>query len=172
ASGICFRLYEEQDFETRPAHTDPEIKRVSLDGVILRMKALRLGDIERFPFLDPPQPRAITEGYRVLEELWGIDDEGCLTVIGEQLGCLPVDPRLGRMILGGRDEGALREVLIIAAALGLQDPRERPLAAQRRADEAHRKFREEGTDFVGYLKLWSFWQDARAASSRRQLQKL
>ncbi|HSR99183.1 MAG TPA: ATP-dependent RNA helicase HrpA [Kofleriaceae bacterium] len=172
ASGICFRLYEEQDFETRPEHTDPEIKRVSLDGVILRMKALRLGDIEHFPFLDPPQPRAIAEGYRVLEELGAIDDDGRLTAIGEQLGRLPVDPRLGRMILGGRDEGALREVLIIAAALGLQDPRERPLAAQQRADEAHRKFREEGTDFVGYLKLWAFWQEARAQSSRRQLQKL
>src|ERR1043165_1489396 len=171
-SGVCFRLYEEQDFESRPPHTDPEIKRVSLAGVILRMKALRLGDIERFPFLDPPQPRAIADGYRVLEELGAIDDDGRLTQIGEQLGRLPVDPRRGRMILGGRDEGARREVLIIAAALGLQDPRERPLAAQQRADDAHRKFREEGTDFVGYLKLWSFWQEVRASSSRRQLQKL
>ncbi|HSK00418.1 MAG TPA: ATP-dependent RNA helicase HrpA [Kofleriaceae bacterium] len=171
-SGVCFRLYEEQDFEARPAHTDPEIKRVSLAGVILRMKALRLGDIERFPFLDPPDPRAITEGYRVLEELGAIDEDGRLTPIGEQLGRLPLDPRLGRMILGGRDEGALREVVIIAAALGLQDPRERPIAAQQKADEAHRKFRDEGSDFAGYLKLWRFWQDARAASSRRGLQKL
>ncbi|HEY0992693.1 MAG TPA: ATP-dependent RNA helicase HrpA, partial [Kofleriaceae bacterium] len=171
-SGVCFRLYDEQDYEGRPAHTDPEIKRVSLDGVILRMKALRLGEIERFPFLDPPQPRAIAEGYRALEELGAVGDDGRLTAIGEQLGRLPVDPRLGRMILGGRDEGALREVLVIAAALGLQDPRERPLAAQQRADEAHRRFRDEGSDFVGYLKLWSFWQDARARSSRRQLHKL
>ena len=171
-SGVCFRLYEEQDFESRPAHTDPEIKRVSLAGVILRMKALRLGDIEQFPFLDPPDPRAITEGYRVLEELDAIHEDGRLTSIGEQLGRLPLDPRLGRMILGGRDEGALREVVIIAAALGLQDPRERPAAAQQRADEAHRKFREEGSDFAGFLKLWSFWQDARAQSSRRQVQKL
>jgi ATP-dependent helicase HrpA len=172
ASGVCFRLYEEQDFESRPAHTDPEIKRVSLAGVILRMKALRLGDIERFPFLDPPDSRAIAEGYRVLEELGAIDQDGRLTATGEQLGRLPLDPRLGRMILGGRDEGALREVVIIAAALGLQDPRERPAAAQQQADEAHRKFRDEGSDFAGYLKLWSFWQDARARSSRRQLQKL
>jgi ATP-dependent helicase HrpA len=171
-SGVCFRLYEEPDFESRPAHTDPEIKRVSLAGVILRMKALRLGEIERFPFLDPPDPRAIAEGYRVLEELGAIHDDGRLTSIGEQLGRLPLDPRLGRMILGGRDEGALREVVIIAAALGLQDPRERPVAAQQRADEAHRQFREEGSDFAGYLKLWSFWQEARAQSSRRQLQKL
>ncbi|HET7503177.1 MAG TPA: ATP-dependent RNA helicase HrpA [Kofleriaceae bacterium] len=172
ASGVCFRLYEEQDFESRPAHTDPEIQRVSLAGVILRMKALRLGDIERFPFLDPPESRAITEGYRVLEELGAITGDGRLTQVGEQLGRLPVDPRLGRMILGGREEGALREVLVIAAALGLQDPRERPLAAQQRADESHRKFKDEGSDFVGYLKLWSFWQDARGNSSRRQVQKL
>ena len=172
ASGVCFRLYDEQDYASRPDHTDPEIKRISLAGVILRMKALRLGDIERFPFLDPPQPRAISDGYRVLEELGAIGDDGRLTEIGEQLGRLPVDPRLGRMILGGRDEGALREVLILAAVLGLQDPRERPAAVQQRADEAHRKFRDEGSDFASYLALWSFWQDARATSSRRQIQKL
>jgi ATP-dependent helicase HrpA len=171
-SGVCFRLYEEQDYELRPAHTDPEIKRVSLAGVILRMKALRLGDIERFPFLDPPQPRAIAEGYRVLEELGAVHDDGGLTPLGEQLGKLPIDPRLGRMILGGRDEGALREVLVIAAALGLPDPRDRPQAAQQRADEAHRKFQEEGSDFAGYLKLWSFWHEARARSSRSQMHKL
>jgi ATP-dependent helicase HrpA len=171
-SGVCFRLYEEQDYASRPAHTDPEIKRVSLAGVILRMKALRLGDIDRFPFLDPPQQRAITEGYRVLEELGAIDDDGGLTALGEQLGKLPVDPRLGRMILGGRDEGALRDVLVIAAALGLQDPRDRPQAAQQRADEAHRKFKDEGSDFASYLKLWSFWHEARARSSRSQMHKL
>nr|MBA3540104.1 DEAD/DEAH box helicase [Deltaproteobacteria bacterium] len=111
-SGVCFRLYEEQDYDGRPAHTDPEIKRVGLAGVILRMKALRLGDIESFPFLDPPQKRAIDEGYRVLEELGALDEAGRLTPLGEQLGKLPVDPRLGRMILGGRDESALREVVI------------------------------------------------------------
>ncbi|HEY3805594.1 MAG TPA: ATP-dependent RNA helicase HrpA [Kofleriaceae bacterium] len=169
ADGICFRLYEEQDYTTRPAHTDPEIKRVGLAGVILRMKSLRLGDIESFPFLDPPQKRAIDEGYRVLEELGALDGEH-LTKIGEQLGRLPLDPRLGRMILGGRDERALREVVIIAAALGLQDPRERPLAAQQKADESHKKFRDEGSDFAGYLKLWAFWQDARG--SKNKLYKL
>jgi ATP-dependent helicase HrpA len=165
-SGVCFRLYEEADYEARPAHTDPEIKRIGLAGVILRMKALRLGDIEKFPFLDPPQARAITEGYRTLEELGAIDERGELTQTGVQLGRLPVDPRLGRMILGGRDEGALREVLVIAAALGLQDPRERPQAAQQKADEAHRKFRDEGSDFVGYLKLWELWQDGRGSRSK------
>ncbi|HEY5936736.1 MAG TPA: ATP-dependent RNA helicase HrpA, partial [Kofleriaceae bacterium] len=171
-SGICFRLYEEHDYASRPEHTDPEIKRVGLAGVILRMKALRLGNIEDFPFLDPPQARAVAEGYRVLEELDAIDDAGRLTSIGEQLGKLPVDPRLGRMIIGGRDEGAIREVLVIAAVLGLQDPRDRPQAAQQRADEAHRKFRDEGSDFAGYLKLWTLWEEARGRKSRSQLHKL
>jgi ATP-dependent helicase HrpA len=171
-SGVCFRLYEESDFESRPAHTDPEIKRVSLAGVILRMIALGLGDIEKFAFLDPPDARAITEGYRVLEELGALDDNGRLTEVGDQLARLPVDPRLGRMILGGRDEGCLAEVMIIAAALGLQDPRERPQGMQQRADEAHRAYRDEGSDFAGYLALWRFWQDARERSSRRQVQKL
>ncbi|HEU0029862.1 MAG TPA: ATP-dependent RNA helicase HrpA [Kofleriaceae bacterium] len=171
-SGICFRLYDEQDYASRPAHTDPEIQRVGLAGVILRMKALRLGDVGEFPFLDPPQQRAITEGYRTLEELGALDDAGNLTAIGHQLGKLPLDPRLGRMILGGREEGSIREVLVIAAVLGLQDPRVRPQAEQQRADEAHRKFREEGSDFLAYLKLWGFWQDARARGSRSHLHKI
>ncbi len=170
-SGVCFRLYEEIDYTTRPAHTDPEIKRVGLAAVILRMKSLRLGDIANFPFLDPPAKRAVDEGYRVLEELGALDDLNQLTQLGEQLGRLPLDPRLGRMILGGREEGALREVVIIAAALGLQDPRDRPLAAQERADEAHRKFKDEGSDFASYLKLWAFWQ-AAAARSKSQRYKL
>ena len=168
-SGVCFRLYEEQDYASRPSHTDPEIKRVGLAGVILRMKALRLGAIESFPFLDPPQKRAVDEGYRVLEELGALDEYGRLTATGEQLGKLPVDPRLGRMILGGSEEGALREVLVIASALGLQDPRDRPQAAQQKADEAHRKFKEEGSDFAGYLKIWAFWQEAKARGSKGQL---
>ena len=172
ANGVCFRLYEEQDFETRPAYTDPEIKRVGLAGVILRMKSLRLGDVATYPFLDAPQKRAIDEGYRVLEELGALDDDGALTALGTQLARLPVDPRLGRMILGGRDEGALREVLVLAAVLGLQDPRERPLAAQQRADEAQRRFRDEASDFVGLLELWKFWQEARTRSSRSQRDRL
>ncbi len=172
ASGICVRLYEEQDYASRPEHTDPEIKRVGLAGVILRMKMLRLGELAHFPFLDPPQARAIAEGTRVLEELGALDERGDLTTLGEQLGRLPIDPRLGRMVLGGRDEGALREVVIIAAVLGLADPRDRPAAAQQRADEAHRKFRDEGSDFAAYLKLWEFWTEARARLSRRALQRL
>ncbi len=170
-SGVCFRLYEEQDYLSRPTHTDPEIRRVNLAGVILRMKALRLGEIEDFPFLDPPDRRAINEGYRVLEELGAIDEEGHLSKLGSELARLPIDPRLGRMILGGRDEGALREVVIIAAALGLQDVRDRPTAERQRADEAHQRWRDEGSDFASYLKLWAHWQDARDKTSRRQLQK-
>ena len=170
-SGVCFRLFPEQDYLTRPAYTDPEIKRVGLAGVILRMKALRLGPIEDYPFLDPPPQRAINEGYRMLEEL-GALDEGELTTIGEQLGRLPLDPRLGRMILGGRDENAVREVVVLASALGLQDPRDRPRDKQQQADEAHRKWREEGSDFVAYLKLWAFWQESKRKLTRRQLQRL
>ena len=170
-SGVCFRLYEERDFDTRPPYTDPEIRRVGLAGVILRMKSLRMGDVEAFPFLDPPNKRALDEGYRVLEELGALAPDGELTAIGAQLARLPIDPRLGRMILGARDEGALREVVIIAAALGLQDPRERPHGAQQQADEAHRKFRVEGSDFLGYLELWKLWEGARTRS-RRQLYKL
>ncbi|HVV88191.1 MAG TPA: ATP-dependent RNA helicase HrpA [Kofleriaceae bacterium] len=170
--GICFRLYEERDYLSRPAYTDPEILRVGLAGVILRMKALDLGEVATFPFLDPPAKRAIDEGYRVLEELGALDERGDLTEIGEQLGKLPVDPRLGRMILGGRDEGALRDVLVIAAALGLQDPRERPHAAQQKADEAHRPFRDEASDFAGYLRLWGFWREARSRGGKGAVSRL
>ncbi|WP_437740653.1 ATP-dependent RNA helicase HrpA [Sorangium sp. So ce1504] len=170
-SGVCFRLYDEQDDRARPAYTDPEILRVGLSGVILQMKALGLGAIEDFPFLDAPSKRAVDEGYRVLEELGALDDAGELTDTGRKLARLPLDPRLGRMVLGGEAEGALAEVLIIAAALGVQDPRERPLAAQKQADDAHRKFKDEASDFVGLLKLWSFYQDAQGRLTQNQLRK-
>jgi ATP-dependent helicase HrpA len=170
--GVCFRLYEEKDYESRPAYTDPEVLRVGLAGAILAMKSLGLGDLADFPFLDPPPKRAVDEGYRVLEELGALDDEGRLTDIGKQLARLPVDPRIGRMILGGEAEGALREVLVIAAALGIQDPRERPLAAQKQADQAHQKWRDEGSDFAGLLKLWHFYQEAQQKRSQNQLKKL
>jgi ATP-dependent helicase HrpA len=171
-SGVCFRLYEAEDDALRAAYTDPEVLRVGLAGVILQMKALGLGAIEAFPFLDPPPKRAIDEGYRVLEELSAIDDDGNLTEIGKRLARLPVDPRVGRMILAGEQEGALREVLIIAAALGIQDPRERPLAAQKHADEAHRRFRDEASDFAGLLKLWHWYQDAQSKKTQNQVRKL
>ncbi|APR78779.1 ATP-dependent helicase hrpA [Minicystis rosea] len=171
-SGVCYRLYEEQDYALRPAFTDPEILRVGLAGAILQMKALGLGAIEAFPFLDPPPKRAVDEGYRVLEELGAIAEDGALTDIGKQLARLPVDPRIGRMILAGEREGALREVLIIASALGIQDPRERPLAVQKQADEAHRRFRDEASDFATLLKIWHHFQDAQQKRTQNQVRKL
>jgi ATP-dependent helicase HrpA len=171
-SGVCYRLYPRADFEARPAHTDPEILRVGLAGAILQMKALGLGDLASFPFLDPPPKRAVEEGYRLLEELGALDDARALTELGKKLARLPVDPRVGRMILGGAQEGALREVLIIAAALGVQDPRERPAAAQKRADESHARFRDEGSDFMGLLKLWHHFQDEQEKRTTGQLRAL
>jgi ATP-dependent helicase HrpA len=158
--GICVRLYDEQSFAARPAFTDPEIKRTGLAGVILRMKALDLGEVEDFAFLDPPPPRSLAEGRRVLEELGAIGPRQELTPIGERLARLPVDPRIGRMILAGADYGCLKDVLVVAAALNVQDPRERPRDAQQQADELHRRFRDERSDFVGLLRLWAFIRDA------------
>lgn len=170
-SGICFRLYAEDDYLNRPAYTDPEILRVGLAGVILQMKALSIGDIEDFPFLDAPSKRAIDEGYRVLTEIGALDEKGSLTDIGKALARLPVDPRLGRMILGGEQEGVLREVLIVAAALGIQDPRDRPISAQKQADAKHAQFKNEESDFAGLLKLWHAFQDAQEKLSQNQLRK-
>ena len=163
-AGVCVRLYDEASFESRQAFTDPEIKRTGLAGVILRMKSLGLGDVEGFPFLDPPAPKAVTEGYRVLEELGAIDDKR-LTPLGEQLARFPVDPRIGRMILAGAEQRCLREVLIVAAALNVQDPRERPREQRQKADELHRRFADERSDFVSLLRLWDFVRDAEKKGS-------
>ena len=160
--GICVRLYDEATFAARPEFTDPEIKRTGLAGVILRMKSLGLGDVEDFSFLDPPHSRAITEGYRVLEELGALGAHRELTPLGERLARFPVDPRIGRMILAGADHGCLRDVLVIAAALNIQDPRERPREAQQKADDLHRRFRDERSDFVGLLRLWKFVREAES----------
>ncbi len=170
-SGVCFRLYDEQDYGLRPAYTDPEVLRVGLAGAILQMKALGLGDLAAFPFLDPPPKRAVDEGRRVLDEIGALDDAGELTKIGKQLARLPVDPRIGRMILAGQEQGALREILVLAAALGIQDPRERPLAAQKQADQQHRLFRDEASDFAASLKLWRLFQEAARTKKQAQLRK-
>ncbi len=171
-SGVCYRLYDEDDFGNRAPYAIPEIQRVGLAGVILQMKALGLGRVESFPFLDPPSKRAIDDGYRVLEELGAIDEQGEPTEVGRKLAALPLDPRLGRMLLAAHERRCLREVSIIAAALSVQDPRERPFSAQKQADEAHRKFRDEASDFVSLLKLWQWYHDARGRSSQSQLRKL
>jgi ATP-dependent helicase HrpA len=161
ANGICIRLYDEKDFEGRPRFTDPEILRSSLAGVILRMKSLHLGDVERFPFLEAPQRRAIADGYQLLNELGAVDDANELTPTGVELARLPLDPRVGRMILEARSRGALEEVLVIASALSVQDVRDRPMEAQQQADQAHAKFDDDKSEFSGYLRLWKWIHDAR-----------
>ncbi|MGE0498389.1 MAG: ATP-dependent RNA helicase HrpA [Ramlibacter sp.] len=161
ANGICIRLYDEKDFAGRPRFTDPEILRSSLAGVILRMKSLHLGDVARFPFLEAPSGRAIADGYQLLGELGAVDDANELTAIGQELSRLPLDPRVGRMILEARTRGALDEVLVIASALSVQDVRDRPMEAQQAADQAHAKFDDEKSEFSGYLKLWKWIHDAR-----------
>ena len=161
ADGVCIRLYSEQDFAGRPRFTDPEILRSSLAGVILRMKSLQLGQVEDFPFLEAPRPKAIADGYALLGELGAVDDDNALTDIGQQLSRLPLDPRVGRMILEARDRGALAEVLVIASALSVQDVRDRPQELAQAADEKHRKFDDEKSEFLGYLKLWHWIEDGR-----------
>jgi ATP-dependent helicase HrpA len=166
ADGICIRLYEQKDFDARPKFTDPEILRSSLAGVILRMKALRLGHVEDFPFIEPPQRRAIADGYDLLQELGAVDEYNELTALGGELSRLPLDPRVGRMILEAKSRGALDEVLIIASALSVQDVRDRPMEAQQQADEAHKKFDDEKSEFTGYLKLWNWINAARGGDGK------
>ena len=170
AAGICVRLYDEDDFNARDEFTDPEILRSSLASVILRMKSLKIGDVEDFPFLEPPTPRMIADGYQLLAELGAVDDENQLTDIGWQLAKFPIDPRIARMILAAKQENCLREVLIIAAALSVQDPRDRPFERAEAADRAHQKFADERSDFMGYLKLWQFFDEAvKHKKSNRKL---
>ncbi|MBP6405797.1 MAG: ATP-dependent RNA helicase HrpA, partial [Ramlibacter sp.] len=166
ANGICIRLYDEKDFNSRPRFTDPEILRSSLAGVILRMKSLHLGDVARFPFIEPPSGRAIADGYQLLNELGAVDDANELTPMGQELARLPLDPRVGRMILEARTRGALDEVLVIASALSVQDVRDRPMDAQQQADQAHVKFDDEKSEFSGYLKLWKWINDARGGHGK------
>lgn len=170
ADGICIRLYEESDFAGRARFTDPEILRSSLASVILRMKSLHLSAIESFPFIEPPPGRAIADGYQLLNELGAVDDENALTPLGRELARLPLDPRVGRMILAARDQQALREVLVIASALSVQDPRERPVDAQEQADQAHRRFADERSEFLQWLRIWAWFEEAVAhKKSNRQL---
>ncbi|MDX1253415.1 MAG: ATP-dependent RNA helicase HrpA [Gammaproteobacteria bacterium] len=159
AAGVCVRLYSEQDYLLRPRFTTPEIQRANLAAVILQMKALRLGEVEQFPFMDPPDPRLIKDGYQTLAELGALDERHELTALGRQLAQWPVDPRIGRMILAARDGHCLNEMLIIASALSIADPRVRPLEAQQQADERHRAFMDERSDFLGYLKLWQTFEE-------------
>ena len=169
--GICIRLYGEDDYLQRERYTPPEIQRTNLAAVILQTLAFRLGDIETFPFLDPPRNESIRDGYKTLFELGAIDEDRRLTEIGRRLSRLPVDPRIGRIILAAVEENCLHEALIIAAALELQDPRERPLEKQQAADERHAQFAAPDSDFMGYLRLWDFYHGLREKLSRNQLRK-
>jgi ATP-dependent RNA helicase HrpA len=170
SAGICVRLYAEDDFAARPAFTDPEILRSSLASVILRMAALDLPEAGSFPFLDPPGPRAIADGYQLLQELGAVDAGRKLTALGRELAQLPVDPRVGRIILAGRELGCLAETLVIASALSVPDPRERPLEKQQAADQAHLRFRDERSDFLSLVLLWQFFVEAsREGLSHRRL---
>jgi ATP-dependent helicase HrpA len=172
AAGVCFRLYDEEDFAKRPAYTEPEILRSSLAGVILRMKSLHLGDVEDFPFLEAPAPRMVADGYQLLGELGALDEASKeLTPVGRELAKLPLDPKIGRMILAAREYNCLKEVLIIASALGTQDPRERPQEVAGSADQAHAKWKDEKSEFLSYLKLWSAADEVwKHESSNKQRQ--
>ncbi|OYQ40444.1 ATP-dependent RNA helicase HrpA [Rhodoferax sp. TH121] len=165
ANGICIRLYDEKDFAGRERFTTPEILRSSLAGVILRMKSLHLGHVEDFPFIERPSGRAIADGYQLLNELGAVDDANELTPLGGELSRLPLDPRVGRMLLEARSREALDEALVIASALSVQDVRDRPMEAQQQADTAHKKFEDEKSEFTGYLKLWKWIHDARGEKS-------
>ena len=172
ADGVCIRLYEEQDFLQRPKFTEPEILRSSLAAVILRMKALHLTDVETFPFIEPPQGRAIADGYQLLQEVGAVDDANALTPLGHKLAKLPLDPRVGRMILAALENACLTEMLIIASALSVQDPRDRPMEHQQAADEAHKKFADEKSEFLTYTKIWRWFETAiEHKKTNRQLQE-
>ena len=169
AEGICYRLYGEADFQARPEFTDPEIRRSSLAGVILRMLQLGLGRIEDFPFLEAPDERAIADGWQQLAELGAIDGERRLTAIGRQMARLPVDVKLARMLVAAQAAGCLRPMLVIASFLGIQDPRERPADARSAADTAHAQFADGRSEFVGVLRLWDAYRQAHEDLTQSKL---
>ncbi len=169
ASGVCYRLYSEADFQSRPRYTDPEILRASLAGVILRMLSLGLGRIEDFPFIDAPDPRAISDGWQTLTELGAVDRDRQLTAIGREMARLPVDVKLARMLIAAKQHGVLREMVVIAAFLGIPDPRERPADARGAADNAHAQFADVNSEFIGALKLWDAYRQAHADLTQSKL---
>ena len=173
ADGICVRLYSEEDYEARPEFKDPEILRTNLASVILQMAALKLGDIEAFPFLEPPDRRQVRDGVALLHELRALDPSAPepLTALGRKLARLPIDPRLGRMVLEADRLGAAREVIVIAAALSIQDPRERPAEHRGQADQLHARFTDTSSDFLTYLNLWRHLRGLESELSRSQVRK-
>ncbi len=171
AEGVCIRLYDEQEFSTRSRYTEPEIRRSNLAEVILKMIAFGLGDIEVFPFIDPPEERAIRAGYKLLKELGALDAMGKLTRIGEQLARLPIDPTVGRMLLQARQEHALNELLIIASALSIQDPRERPFEKEALAEASHKRFVHPESDFLTLLNIWNAYHDTCESMKQSALRR-
>ncbi len=171
AEGVCIRLYDEEDFLSRPEFTDPEIRRTNLASVILSMLSLKLGDIERFPFVDPPDSRFIKDGFRLLFELGAVDEGNRLTPMGRKLARLPIDPRLARMVLAGAEQGGLRDVLVVVSALAVQDPRDRPAEKREAADQAHRRWQDPDSDFVALLNLWQGFEAAREELSGNRLRR-
>ena len=171
AEGVCIRLYDEEDFLSRPAFTDPEIQRTNLASVILSMLALKLGNIEDFPFVDPPDGRFVKDGFRLLFELGAVNDKQQLSALGRKLAKLPIDPRLARMVLAGAERGSLRDVLIVVSALAIQDPRDRPADKRQAADQAHQRWHDPDSDFVALLNLWHGIENAREALSGNQLRR-
>ncbi len=172
APGVCIRLYPEEDFGSRPRFTDPEILRTNLAAVILQMAALQLGDIEDFPFLDPPDKRSIRDGVLLLQELGAFDRDGAITDLGRRLARLPVDPRLGRMILQADAEGCVAEVLVLTAALSIPDPRERPADREDAARQKHARFADEHSDFISYLNLWRYLREQRKERSGNAFRRM
>lgn len=171
AEGVCIRLYDEEDFLSRPEFTDPEIQRTNLASVILSMLALKLGEIEAFPFVDPPDSRFIKDGFRLLFELGAVSEAQRLTPLGRKLARLPIDPRLARMVLEGAERGSLREVLVVVSALAIQDPRDRPADKRQAADQAHQRWHDPDSDFVALLNLWYGVENARETLSNNQLRR-
>jgi ATP-dependent helicase HrpA len=172
AAGVCVRLYSQDNFEARAEFTEPEVRRTNLAAVILRMKLLGFGAVEGFPFIQPPDAKLISDGYRTLEELAALDGAGELAPLGEKLARLPVDPRIGRMLLASAEHHCLTEMLVIAAALSVLDPRERPMDEQQAADEIHATFHHEDSDFLTFLNLWRFLDNERKRLSRNKFRKL
>jgi ATP-dependent helicase HrpA len=172
APGVCIRLYSEEDYNNRPAFTDPEIQRTNLAAVVLQMLTLGLGDVEAFPFIDPPDARMVRDGYKLLEELGAVGPGGNLTAIGRRMAQLPIDPRLARMVLAAADSGCLAQILVITSALAAQDPRERPPDKQQHADQMHARFSHPRSDFMAWLNLWRYYEEQRQALSQNQLRKL
>ncbi len=172
SEGVCIRLYSEEDFNGRPAFTDAEILRTNLAAVILQMLHMRMGGIEAFPFVDPPDSRLINDGFKLLQELQAVNQQGQMTNIGRQLSRLPVDPRLGRMMIAAKAQDCVSEMLIIASALSVQDVRERPAEKRQAADENHRRFNDEKSDFMALVNLWHYCEQQRQELTQNQLRKL